>query len=60
MSKKPKPIKYTQEQGGEWLTWGYLKEHYHTHSIMFDDGSVFDITIGWRKKKYIVKDQETA
>lgn len=52
MSDKPQPVKYTNDQGGDWINWVYLKEHHQAHAILFDDGSLFDITLGWRQGKY--------
>jgi hypothetical protein len=54
-TKKPQPIWYTTVEGGEWLPWTKNWEDRRAghpgariHSIMLEDGSVFDALNGWR------------
>jgi hypothetical protein len=37
----------TTEQGGKWVRWEQRKVR-SIHTVVFDDGSVWDCTIGWR------------
>jgi hypothetical protein len=49
------PIAFTMKEGGYWYPWRFVKEiekqtrDFNVHSIAFDDGSVFDWSLGgWR------------
>ena len=44
---KPAPIKYTATEGGDWIEWDAGSKR-SLHSVMFEDGSVFDSRSGWR------------
>lgn len=41
-----KPIKFTDEEGGTWRDW--FPGPKAVHSILFENGWVFDTNIGWR------------
>lgn len=54
---KPKPIKFTRTEGGQWELWvKYCDRDFsrpsdyvpHVHSVLFEDGSIFDTVSGWR------------
>jgi hypothetical protein len=52
----PQPVKYTITEGGDWFRWGSQKPpHRLIHSILFDDGSIFDAVTGWRPWKSCVQ-----
>jgi hypothetical protein len=44
---KPKPVAYNIEDGGQWALWGSYKTR-SVFAVLFDDGSIFDVFIGWR------------
>lgn len=52
---KPKPVKFTQHEGTPWRLWEDREEfrdvdrQVRFHSIMFEDGTVFDMLNGWRE-----------
>lgn len=45
----PKPIRFTIDEGGEWIEFEGRVRFARAHSIMFDNGMVFDMVNGWRK-----------
>jgi hypothetical protein len=50
---KMQPIAVTAVEGGIWYSWereGFLFPNNRFHAVLFDDGSVFDITNGWRDR----------
>jgi hypothetical protein len=50
----PKPIAYTTKEGGDWQRWrdwvyvGAPPNPPLVHSVMFEDGTMFDTFNGWR------------
>ena len=42
------PVKYTREQGGPWMVWTKGMDGGSAHSILFEDGTIFDLYNGWR------------
>jgi hypothetical protein len=58
---KPEPVKFCVVEGGNWVAWEdrkFLDGARHApglqaHSIVFDDGSVFDLVNGWRPTREV-------
>lgn len=55
--EKPKPVRYTTYEGGEWLQWKDWDDVGKrppypavAHSVEFSDGSIFDMVNGWRRQ----------
>lgn len=47
---KPKPVFMTRTEGGPWLPFDRdVGRESLVHSILFEDGSVFDAVNGWRE-----------
>jgi hypothetical protein len=53
--QRPTPVAFTTEEGGDWVSWGNRSNHRSAcvtgivgHSILFSNGSVFDMQNGWR------------
>jgi hypothetical protein len=57
-SDLPIPLAATVEEGGEWIPWDEFRgEHRLCHSILFEDGTVFDCVNGWRRKQQSVRER---
>ena len=48
----PKPEFYTRWEGGEWQPWKGQDNAPTANSIMFSDGSVLNMRIGWLGTSY--------
>lgn len=48
-ASKPSPIMFTEEEGGLWRRWNNQAKDFHT--VVFEDGTVFDSHVGWRPRK---------
>lgn len=54
-------VAITQVEGGDWIPFKRLKyvhPHNLVHAIKFRDGSIWDVTNGWRSGEDIAKEKE--
>ena len=58
----PKPIQYTNEEGGDWIKWGARtgKPYNTANCIVFDNGRAFDMLSGWRDARKFKYDRKTG
>ncbi len=58
----PKPIQYTDREGGNWIKWGTVtgKRYDVANCIVFDNGRAFDMVSGWRNYREFKYDRKTG
>jgi len=50
-ARKPRMLAYTTLEGAAWHKWTPKEyTHLNIHSLLFSDGSIWDMRLGWRPK----------